>query len=450
MGLESQLPQSRLSRLAKLGRLVGGIAGGAVTEGARQLSQGQKPSLRSMLLSSDNTTRLSDRLSEMRGAAMKVGQLLSMESGEVLPKELSNALSRLREQAHAMPLGQVAKLLEQSWGKGWDQRFERFNFQPLAAASIGQVHEAKMKDGRHLAIKIQYPGVRHSIDSDVGNVTALLRVLDLLPKTIEFGPLLEEAKSQLHAEADYRLEASYLRRFAEHVAGDARFAVPDVVDELTTTDVLAMHYLGGEPIECLAEEPTDLRNDAAASLLELSLCEVLDWGLVQTDPNFANYRYDRVNHRIQLLDFGATREYDDDFRADLRNLVRAGVDGTDQDLLKAAVALGYVGEEDPPRYQDGVVSLLRHVTEPVRSSSDYNFGRSHLARRMSDTLLELRLGAGYERLPSPDVLFLHRKLGGLYMLFARLQATLPARQILSRYIEPQDSIAFRSGDRLAG
>ena len=445
-----QLPQSRLSRLAKLGQLAGGIASGALSESARQLSKGHVPSMRSVLLTANNTTRLTDRLSEMRGAAMKMGQLLSMESGEVLPKELSEALARLREQAHAMPLGQVARVLEQSWGKGWEKQFRRLNFQPLAAASIGQVHEAELKDGRRLAIKIQYPGVRRSIDSDVDNVTALLRVLNLLPKTIDFEPLLQEAKRQLHAEADYRLEATYLRQFAKCIADDPRFEVPGVVDDLTTAEVLVMHYLDGEPIESLSKGPPALRNRAAASLLELSLREVLEWGVVQTDPNFANYRYDHANGRIQLLDFGATREYDGAFRAAVRSLVHAGIEGTDQDLLQAAIGLGYVGEGDPPSYQDGIVALLRMATEPARASTDYDFGRSDLARRMSDALLELRIGAGYERLPPPDVLFLHRKLGGLYLLFTRLQATVPVRQLLSPYIEPQPPAFASGGYRLAG
>lgn len=450
MGLESQLPQSRLGRLAKFGRLAGGIASGALSEGARQLSQGQKPSMRSVLLSAGNATRLTDRLSEMRGAAMKMGQLLSMESGEVLPNELSEALSRLREKAHAMPLGQVAQVLEQSWGKGWDRRFRRFNFQPLAAASIRQVHEAELKDGRHMAIKIQYPGIRRSIDSDVDNVTALLRVFNLLPKIVEIKPLLQEAKTQLHAEADYRKEASYLRRFAECLADDHRFEVPGLVEELTTTEVLAMRYLDGEPIEDLSDGTPALRSRTAASLLDLSLREVLEWGLVQTDPNFANYRYDRSNDRIQLLDFGATRHYDETSRAALRSLIHAGIEGTDRDLLRSAIGLGYVGEDDPLHYRHGIVALLRIATEPGRATSDYDFGHSDLARRMRDALIDLRLRGGYERLPPPDVLFLHRKLGGLYMLFSRLRARVPVRNILMPYIEPRSSRISLDDERLAG
>ena len=109
---ERRLTASRLGRLSQLGRLAGGIAGGAVAEGARQLASGRFPSVGDMLLTPGNAKRVGDRLSEMRGAAMKVGQLLSMDSGQVLPAQLSDLLARLREDAHAMPLGQVAKVLE--------------------------------------------------------------------------------------------------------------------------------------------------------------------------------------------------------------------------------------------------------------------------------------------------------------------------------------------------
>ena len=437
MGNESRIIESRLGRLGKLGLIAGGIAGGALSEGARQLIQGRRPTLGSALFSSANASRLSSSLAEMRGAAMKLGQLLSMESGELLPPELAQALTRLRDNAHVVPLGQVAAVLKQSWGEEWDKKFRHFNFQPLAAASIGQVHFAERADGRELAIKIQYPGIRRSIDSDVDNVAALLRTLHLIPGEIEIQPLLDDAKIQLHAEANYLQEAAYLKRFAQLTGGDDRYAVPAVDDELTTSEVLAMQYLDGEPIESLVDSQRTLRNQVGTTLLELGLREVFDWGLVQTDPNFANFRYNSLNGAVQLLDFGATRAYSDATRAALGNLLRAGMDGSDSDLLREAAAVGYIDENDPNSYKRGVLFLLRTATEPARSGSDYDFGRSDLARRISDTVLELRLNTRYGRLPPADVLFLHRKLGGLYLLFSRLHASVPVRQLLIQILEDE-------------
>lgn len=431
MAQQRRVSTSRIGRLSQLGRLAGGVAGGMVAEGARQLARGQRPGIGSVLLTPANIQRLGARLSEMRGAAMKMGQLLSMDSGELLPPQLSELLAHLREQAHTMPLGQVAAVLKQAWGDGWENEFSRFSFTPLAAASIGQVHEAVLRDGRHLAVKIQYPGIRDSIDSDVDNVAGLLRLSGLLPEGLDLEQLLLEAKTQLHAEADYRREAAALARFADHLAGDSRYAVPTVVDALTSGQTLAMQYMPGRPIETLAEAPAAARNSAASALLELGLREVFEWGLVQTDPNFANYLYCADSGRLQLLDFGASREYPATMRQALHELLCACIDGSDDDLETAAQRVGYLAPGDPAAYRNSVVALLRTATEPARLSGPFAFAGSDLAGRMKDLVMKMRLEDGFGRMPPPAVLFLHRKLGGLYLLFSRIRAELPVAGLVT-------------------
>ncbi len=197
----AKVPTHRLSRLAKLGSLATGVAGGMIAEGARQLAKGNRPTAKDMLLTPANAKRVTDQLAQMRGAAMKVGQLLSMDTGDLLPEELTQILSRLRSDAKPMPFSQLTKILHDNWGEGWNKSFQQFSFEPIAAASIGQVHSAHTKDGRHLALKIQYPGVRESISSDVDNVATLLRVSGLIPKEVNVKPLLDEAKQQLQLEA---------------------------------------------------------------------------------------------------------------------------------------------------------------------------------------------------------------------------------------------------------
>lgn len=430
MSKERRLPASRLGRLAQMGRLAGGLAGGMASEGVRRLARGDRPSMRDMLLTAGNMNKLGTRLSEMRGAAMKIGQLLSMDSGEVLPAELSELLARLREDAHPMPLGQVADCLEARWGNGWDRRFKRFNFSPVAAASIGQVHQAELHDGLKVAVKLQYPGVRKSIDSDVDNVAGLLRTFRLLPEGMDVGPLLDEARQQLHAEADYRLEAAALTRFAQNLADDPRFQLPGVVGDFSGRDVLTMTYLDGGPLEALSDATAATRNAVGAQLIELALREVFEWGYVQTDPNFANYLYDAAGKRIQLLDFGAVRSYDPARRENLATLLAAALDGADDDLAAAATATGYLGDGDPAAYRQTVVDLLRTATEPARQRSDYNFGQANLAQRMSDRVIEMRLRHRFTRLPPTDILFLHRRLGGLYLLLTKLRARIPVHQLI--------------------
>jgi predicted unusual protein kinase regulating ubiquinone biosynthesis (AarF/ABC1/UbiB family) len=430
MAMNRQLTASRIGRLSLLGKLAGGIVSGMVSEGARQLAQGKHPTFGDILLTPANAHRLTRSLSEMRGAAMKVGQLLSMDSGQILPPELSEVLASLRDSAHQMPSTQVTAVLGQAWGSQWQRTFKHFDFKPLAAASIGQVHQAVLQDDRRLAIKIQYPEVERSIDSDVDNVASLLRLFNLIPQEMNFLPLLNEAKRQLHAEADYQQEALALKRFSSFTLQDERFSMPQVIESLTTSKLLAMTYMDGQPIENLAEKPARERNAAAAAILELGLREVFDWGFVQTDPNFANYRYETRSRRIQLLDFGATREYSEKQRHALHSLLEACMHGNDSDIENAAADVGYLDRRDPPGYRNGILALLRDATEPARAAGSYNFGTSDLADRMRDRLVQMRLHDKFWRLPPTGVLFLHRKLGGLYMLLARLRATVPVRDLV--------------------
>lgn len=435
MTTERRIPASRLGRISKLGRLAGGIASGLVSEGARQVAQGRRPRFNDLLLTPANARRLRDRMSEMRGAAMKIGQLLSMDSGNLLPAEFSEVLRGLREGAHHMPMLQLANVLEESWGEGWEGDFRCFHTTPRAAASIGQVHEAVLRDDRHIAVKIQYPGVRRSIDSDVANVATLLRLFRLLPEDMDIDHILDQAKRQLHDEADYLKEAEALKQYTVLLDGDDRFRMPAVLDEKTTSTVLSMSYLTGDPIETVEQQADVVRNRVGTDLLELGIREVFNWGLVQTDPNFANYRYQQDTGVIELLDFGATRRYSKEKQQALRNLLAACFDADDSDVQHAAFDVGYLGDDDPAAYRRAVTDLLRTATEPARAKQDYDFGCSDIAARVSDIVLDMRLNEKYGRIPPVEILFLHRKLAGLYLLLNRLRARIPVRELVRAAVD---------------
>lgn len=431
---ETSLPGSRGARLLHMGRLAGGIAGGALAEGFKRLATGRPLSTRDLMLTPANASRLSDRLAEMRGAAMKVGQLISMEAGELLPTEFTTLLDRLRDNAHAMPLVQVASVLNKAWGKGWDDRFRRFMFTPLAAASIGQVHEAVTRDENHLAVKIQYPRVRESIDGDVDNVATLLRLLRLLPQGVDLSPLLEEAKRQLHQEADYLSEAAFIEEYRRRLDQDPAFMLPRVIDELTTPEVLSMSFVPGAPVNQLAEASASLKDAVASQLLALAFRECFDWGLVQTDPNFANYRYDTTSGRIGLLDFGATRRYTPERVMTLRRLLSAAIRRDRSELEQVALEAGYLDAEAPAPYRDTITGLLMDVTEPARRAEAYDFSTTDLATRMTEKVIELRLEQRYWHLPPVDILYLHRKLGGLYLISSRLRARVDVKALVEPYL----------------
>ena len=435
MAREIPVPINRASRLLKIGRLLGGVAVQVLRDGASALTDSKPLKANDLLLTPANAMLLADRLSEMRGAAMKVGQLLSMEAGEYLPPMLTEILATLRENAHPMPQGQVAQVLEGAWGKKWEDDFKQFSFTPLAAASIGQVHEATTKDGRHLAIKVQYPGIRKSIDSDVDNVAALFNLLRLIPRDYDITTLLKEAKQQLHQEADYCAEADSIAEYRRFIGEDSDFDLPAVDRSRTTSDVLTMSFVSGAPIETLVNTPIDVRNRVATRLLSLVLREVFEWGLVQTDAQFGNYRYQAEQDRIGLLDFGATRHYSDDLVDAFRRLMKAATEGDVSAIENTAVELGYLRKDESIPYRRGLYEMICAVAEPVRYQGGFDFGTSDLSRRVVESAVSLRLNQRYMHLPPTDMLFLHRKIGGTYLLCARLRAQVNVNRLVAPYIQ---------------
>ena len=430
----SSVPRSRFERLAHLGGLAGRVAGGMLAEGMRQVARGNLPSTADLLLTPANARRVSDKLSELRGAAMKVGQLLSMDAGDILPAELAAILARLRADARPMPMSEVVTVMQESFGQGWENHFKRFSFTPMAAASIGQVHAATSQSDRQLALKIQYPGISQSIDSDVDNVATLLNVSRLVPNGLDLQPLLQEAKCQLHQEADYLLEAAHLRRFAIALEDTPEFMVPGVDEELTRENILAMDFLEGEPIESLTSATQTTRDRVVELLLELLFRELFEFGMIQTDPNFANFLYNPGTRQLGLLDFGATRRYPATVIEAYRGLLDAALRADHVAMSESAQAIGYFREDIHARQRAAVMELFVLATEPARTRGCFDFGASDLAARIRDAGMALSFDQGYWHTPPADAVFLHRKLGGLYLLAARLHAKVDVRTILERYL----------------
>lgn len=430
----SAVPAGRWSRMARLGGLAGSVAGGMLAEGARQLAQGKRPRINDLLLTPANARRVADQLAQLRGAAMKVGQLLSMDAGDLLPPELGEILARLRSDARSMPMSQLVEVLNAEWGANWDRNFERFSFTPMAAASIGQVHAAQTKDGRHLAIKVQYPGVRQSIDSDVDNVATLLRVSGLLPKGLDIAPFLADAKRQLHAEADYLGEGAWLDHYGLLLADAPDFLLPAMHADLTTGSILAMCHVGGVPIEALLEAPQAERDRVTELIFTLLFREIFEFRLIQTDPNFANYRYETATGRLILLDFGATRAYPTATVEAYRRLMRGVVAEDRPAINEAAEAIGYFQAGIQERQRQIVLDIFIVACEPLRHAGPYDFGNSDLAARIRDSGLALSMERDFWHSPPADAVFLHRKLGGLYLLAARLKARVDVNKLVQGHL----------------
>ena len=429
----AMVPTGRVARMLRMGGIASGIAGGVAAGGLKALAQGKRPDLANLLMTPANGLRVTQGLSHLRGAALKLGQMLSMDSGAVLPEELTAILARMRDDAQPMPPKQLQAVLNAEWGAGWYGRFQRFDVRPFAAASIGQVHRAVLPGGRMLAIKVQYPGVRDSIDSDVDNMVSLMRLPGLLPRGMDLAPLMTEAKRQLHGEADYLAEAQHLAQFRALLDGSADFVLPELEPDLCTPQVLAMSYVESAPLESLTTAPQATRDRVASALIDLVLRELFEFGAMQTDPNLANYRYDPKSGRIVLLDFGAVQPIAPALAADFRDLLAAALEGTPETIRAAMLRIGYFAPETALHHQDLIQSLFDMAMEPLRQSAPFDFGQSDLLERLRDRGLALGSERDLAHVPPAATLFLHRKIAGTYLMAAKLGARVALRPMVERY-----------------
>ncbi|GAB5381382.1 MAG: AarF/ABC1/UbiB kinase family protein [Aliiglaciecola sp.] len=430
---EANIPKGRVSRFTRLGTMASKIAGNVVASGVSELAKGNRPKLKDLLLTPKNVKRVADQLAQMRGAAMKVGQLISMDASDVLPEELTELLSRLRSDAKAMPQEQLIELLNKQWGEHWQKRFIQFPMTPIAAASIGQVHKVITQDLKRLAIKIQYPGIKQSINSDVDNVAGLIRLSGLLPKDIDIKPLLKEAKAQLHDEANYTLEGERLKQYAKVIEDDDAFIMPELDEEFSSDDVLAMTYLDGVAIESFYDAEQSTRNFIISQLLRLFFKELFDFQLVQTDPNFANYQFEPELNRIVLLDFGATRDFSQAMSNDYLALMRSAVNQDRDGVANAALSLQLLKPSLPSQVKSTIFEMCYEACEPLYTQGEYDFASTDLLQRLRERGLELGFDKSYAHTPPIDTIFLHRKLMGLFMLAIKLRAKVDVRGLFLPY-----------------
>jgi len=434
-GRHRAVPSSRIGRLSGFGRLAGGVAGGMLAEGARRVASGERVRMNDLVLTPSNIGRLTERLSHLRGAAMKMGQMLSMDAGDALPPELSDILAKLRDNADFMPPRQLDRVLAEEWGNDWRKKFRRFEPRPIAAASIGQVHRALTRDGRTLAIKVQYPGVAQSIDSDVDNVATLLRVTGLLPKELDIAPLLAAAKEQLHEEADYRREGRMMQRYGELLAGHDAFVVPTLDEELTRDRILAMSYEEGRPVEQLGDQPQEVRDSVFAEVIELVARELFEWGLMQTDPNFANYRYREAGRKIVLLDFGATREVDRQVQHSYRNLLRAGLDRDHAGVRQAAIDAQFMSPAVVEKHGEAIDRMIDIILGEMAKDAPFDFGDRGFVPALRNEGFAIAQDKAIWHIPPAETLFVQRKVSGTALLGARIGAVVNIHAIVRDVLE---------------
>lgn len=430
------VPTGKWSRAGRLGGVAGKMAGSALLSGIGQVLQGRTPEWRQLLLTPANIQRLTNELATMRGAAMKLGQLLSMDAGDFLPPALTQILSRLRDDAQHMPKQQVLDVLNHAWGEQWQSRLLYFSFAPIAAASIGQVHKAITYDGQQLAVKIQYPGVKDSIVQDVNNLGRLLTLSGLLPPQLDIAPILRELQSQLEMEADYQREAQMMTRYQSLVASLPFCICPQTVPEFCSDTVLAMSFLPGEPVTWLEQQGSpEQRDKAVAQLLQLFFTELFDGRLLQSDPNLANFRYQPDTETLVLLDFGAAVEVPEPVAYQYKRLLQAASQQNRSLMLEAAMQIGLVTAAHSPQQQQAVVDMGMTACEAIQQADVYDFGESTLVTRLQTMGMQLSYDLDFWHIPPHIALLIHRKLGGLFLLAKRLGARVNLAEIAAPWCD---------------
>lgn len=281
-----------------------------------------------------------------------------------------------------------------------------------------------------LKLTNQLAQLRDSIDSDVTNVAALIRMSGLLSKTLDLDPLLDEAGRQQREEADCVREGACPGQFFTLLADAPDYLVPALHPDLTTRNVQAMDFVNSVPIETLTEAPQAERDRIVSLLLRLMFRELFEFGLMQTDPNFANQRHDRASGRIVLLDFGATRVFDPAVGAGYRALLTAGLAADACAVQALTLQFGFYPETVAAKHRQAILAMIEMIFEPLRAPGPFDFATTHLAVRLRAAGMAMNADRDFWHIPPVDMLFLRRKLGGMYLLAGRLKAQVDIKAIL--------------------
>ncbi|KAF9208489.1 hypothetical protein BGZ49_008674 [Haplosporangium sp. Z 27] len=439
---EASMPTSRVGRLFHYGGLAASLGVGALTETVRRsVGYGTTSPGSPTFMTPANMDRLVSKFTKMRGAALKLGQMLSIQDNKLLSPELEEVLLRVQNSANFMPEKQMRKVMSQTMGSNWESEFTDFDMIPIAAASIGQVHRAVHRaTGMPVAVKVQYPGVAASIDSDLANLKTFVLMSSILPRGMYLDNTIKVAQRELAWETDYLREAECIEEFGRLLRDDPDYRVPRLVREASGPMVLTMEWMHGETMTYAMQNcDQTARNRIGTSILSLCLRELFDFQYMQTDPNWTNFLYNPESTKLELLDFGATRGFDSRFTSLYLKTILAGAAGDREGCLRYSRELGFLTGDETPVMETAHINSLLTLSEPFQESAPdvYDFKYQTITQRVKDqipTMLKYRLT------PPPDETYsMHRKMAGAFLLCSKLGAKVECkklfRDITSRYNE---------------
>ncbi len=360
-------------------------------------------------------------MSELKGASMKLGQLISMDLGEYFPPEVVKILETLHQQSTFLPYNQIHEILKSELQEKLND-IKNISPGPIAAASIGQVHSATL-NGEDIVIKIQYPGVAESIPSDLKMLELLLKNLAFFQgKQMDLAPFFQEVKEVLERETDYLHEAQMLERY-QAAFRDTSFIIPRLYKEYSTNKIIIMEKINGVKLTDWIEKSfLGERQKLAHDFMTLYLKEFFQHGLVQTDPNPGNFLMASDN-RMALLDFGAVKEYDQSFIDGYRRVLKSALENNLEELITTSEAIGFIDAREPEEVKKLYLAMMETLAAPFRSNQPFDFNDKNFYDMSRDQSWELTKKCRYSP-PPKDLLFLHRKLGGVFFLIKKLDVKL--------------------------
>ena len=321
-----------------------------------------------------NARRMVEGSKQLRGAFMKLVQMLSMRE-DLLPGEAIDILRTTQASVPPMDYRLISQQIRRELSKSPEQLFASFDTEAFAAASLGQVHRARLKNGEEVAVKIQYPGVDATVEQDLGNLKLLLRTLqaiagDLMRQRIDTRSIYTELQERLREELDYVNEARNIDKFRSLLGSDETILIPRVIKALSTRRILTMTYIEGYRLADIFGEAADpeLRTWVARKYYELVWRQILEFGVLHTDPQPGNYLV-TWHPKLGVLDFGSVRHFSETVRRASLQLAEAIVEHDDRSLAAALLKLGYIDREQDPAPMARIIYIL---FEPVISDRMYH------------------------------------------------------------------------------
>jgi predicted unusual protein kinase regulating ubiquinone biosynthesis (AarF/ABC1/UbiB family) len=388
-----------VTRTAKLATLPVGLAGRTALGLGKRIG-GRPAEIVAQEIQQRTAEQIFRVLGELKGGALKLGQALSIFEA-ALPPEIAGpyraTLTKLQEAAPPLPASTVHKVLAADLGAGWRDSFADFDDNPAAAASIGQVHRATWRDGRPVAVKIQYPGAGKALINDFTQLSRLGRLFSVLMPGLDVRPLLDELRKRVTEELDYQLEAVSQEAFADAYADDPEFYVPRVL--MATGHVLVSEWMDGTPLsKIIAEGSVEDRNRVGILLARFLFSGPSRAGLLHADPHPGNFRL-LDDGRLGVLDFGAVDRLPDGFPRFFGKLLRLMHEDRDIESVEHELRLHGFLKEDVTVDLDALHAYLAPLAEPSRVES-FKFSREWL-RAEASRVTDMRSAAVGRRLNLP-------------------------------------------------